>query len=243
MAARRPPEDRDERRLGELGDLADGGDPALAELVGGDHPDTPEPFHRQGVEEGELAVGRHHQQTVGLGHAAGHLGEELGPGDPDGDGQADPLADLAPQPHGDVGRRARDPSQPADVEERLVDRQPLDQRRRVVEHLEHRLARLGVGRHPGLDHHRLRAQPAGLHAAHRRADPARLGLVAGREHHPGPDDHRAAAQPRVVPLLDRRVERVHVGVQDGRLAHEHMFARNGQGKRIRGSALTEAVSR
>ena len=47
------------------------------------------------VEEGQLAVGRHHQQAVGLGHAARHLGQELGAGDADGDGQADPLEHVA----------------------------------------------------------------------------------------------------------------------------------------------------
>ena len=63
-------------------------------------------------------------------------------------GQADLLEDVPAQPHGDLRRRARDPPQPADVEERLVDRQPLHERRRVVEDLEHRLARVAVGLHP-----------------------------------------------------------------------------------------------
>ena len=36
--------------------------------------------------------------------------------------------DLAPQPHGDLGRRAREPSHAAHVEERLVDRHPFHQR-------------------------------------------------------------------------------------------------------------------
>ena len=39
-----------------------------------------------------------------------------------------------------------------------------------LEHREHRLAGLGVGRHPRRDHDRLRAQPAGLRSAHRGAD-------------------------------------------------------------------------
>ena len=64
----------------------------------------------------------------------------------------------------------------------------------------------------------LRAQPARLPAAHRRAHAARPRLVARREHDAAADDHRPAAQPRIVALLDRRVERVEVGVQDRRLA-------------------------
>ena len=46
--------------------------------------------------EGVRAFSRNQidEQTIGLGHAACHLGEELGPGHPDGDGQPDPLADI-----------------------------------------------------------------------------------------------------------------------------------------------------
>ena len=97
----------DERRLAEPGHLAHGRDAAVAQLAGGDRPDAPQPFDRQRVQEGELAVGRHDQQAVGLGHAAGHLGQELRAGHPDGDGQADPLADVAAQPGGDLGRACR----------------------------------------------------------------------------------------------------------------------------------------
>ena len=72
--------------------------PRCVELLGGDPADAPEPLDRQRVEELELAVGRHHEQPVGLGHAAGHLGQELGPRHADGDRQPDPLEHLAPQP-------------------------------------------------------------------------------------------------------------------------------------------------
>ena len=54
------------------------------------------------MQELQLAVDRHHQQAVGLGHPAGHLGEELRPGDPDRDRQADPVEDVSAQPHGDL---------------------------------------------------------------------------------------------------------------------------------------------
>ncbi len=109
MAARRPTEHRDQRRLGEPSDLADGLDPPVAELAGGYRPDAPEPFDRQRVEKGQLAVGRHRQQTVGLGHAARDLGEELGPGHPDGDGQTNPLADVASQRSASARRRRGTP--------------------------------------------------------------------------------------------------------------------------------------
>jgi hypothetical protein len=207
-------DDRDESRLGETGDLLDGRDPEAAELAGGDGPHPPEPLDREAVEKRELELGRHDQQAVGFGHAARDLGEELGSGDADRDREPDALADVEAQPRRDLEGRARDAFQPADVEERLVDRQALHQRRRVVEDREDRLARLRVGRHPGLDHDRVRAQPAGLRTTHCRADAVRLGLVAGREHDPGADDDGPPAQPGVVALLDRRVERVEVGVQN-----------------------------
>ena len=81
--------------------------PRSCSLSGGDRADAPQPLDRQRVQEGELAVGRHHQQAVGLGHAAGHLGQELRPGDADGDRQPDLLAHLAAQPHGDLASAGR----------------------------------------------------------------------------------------------------------------------------------------
>ena len=144
----------------------------------------------------ELPVGLDEEQPVGLGHAAGHLGQELGAGDPDGDGQPDVGQHLRPQPAGDLDRRPGDPPEAADVEERLVDRQPLDERRGVAEHLEHGLAGVGVGREPGPHDDRVRAQPQRLAPAHGRAHAVRLGLVAGGEHDAAADDDRAAAQAR-----------------------------------------------
>ena len=60
----------------------------------------------------------------GLATPLAHLGQELGARHPDGDRQADPLEHLRAQSGGDLGRCAGDPPQAADVEERLVDRQP-----------------------------------------------------------------------------------------------------------------------
>ena len=77
-------------------------------------------------------LGRHDEQPVGLGDAARHLGEELGAGHADGDGQADLARARGGEAGGDLERRARHPPQPTDVEERLVDRDALDQRRRVA---------------------------------------------------------------------------------------------------------------
>ena len=225
MPARGAAQHRHEGGLVEPRNLSDRGDAAVVQLGRGHPADAPEPFDRERMQERELGVGRHDEQAVGLGHAACHLGQELRPRHPDGDGQADPLADGPPQPGRDLDGRARDPAHPAHVEKRLVDRQPLDQRGGVLEHPVDRPARLGVCRHPRPHDDRLRAQAAGIRAAHRGAHAVRLGLVAGREHDSRPDDDRPPAQARVVSLLDRRVERVEIGVQDRRLGqHERMFA-------------------
>ena len=156
LAARRPPEPQDEQRTRRARrPRRRSVMPRSWSFLGRHRPDAPEPLDGERVEKRQLAVGRHHEQAVGLGDAAGHLGEELGSRHADRDRQADLLEHLAPQPHGDLGRRARDPLQPAHVEEGLVDRQPFDQRRRVLEHPEHGLARLGVGRHARRDDDRV----------------------------------------------------------------------------------------
>ena len=133
--------------------------------------------------------------------------------------------DLAAKALGDLGRCAGYTTQAPDVEERLVDGDPLDERGGVVEHLEHRLAGRRVRRQARRDEDGVRAQPTRLAAAHRAAHPAGPRLVAGAHHDANADDHRPAAQPRVVALLDGGEERIEVGVQDRRITgHERMFA-------------------
>ena len=209
----------------ETGDLADRRDASVVQLVRRDRADTPEPLDRQPVEERQLTVGRHDEQAVGLGDPARHLRQELRPGHADRDRQAHALADLTAQAPCDLGRRPGQPPHPANVEERLVDREPLDGRGRILEDAKERLARLGVGGHPRRDDDRIGTEAPRLPPAHRGADAVRLGLVARRQHDPRSDDHRPAAQGGVVALLDRGVERVHVGMEDrGLVRHEHMFA-------------------
>ena len=129
-------------------------------------------------------------------------------------GQADPIADVAPQALGDLDRGPRQSPHPADIEERLVDREPFDQWARVLEHAEHRLAGLGIGGEAGRDDDRLRAQPASLSSAHRGPHAVGLRLVTGCEHDPSAHDHGPPAQAWIVSLLHRREERIDVGMQD-----------------------------
>jgi len=226
LPTRSAAEHRNQGGLVQPRDLAHCRDALGQKLVGRDRADPPQPPYRKRMQELKLAIGWHDQKTVRLGNPARDLGEELRAGDADGDGQTDDLEHVAPQLRGDLGRRPRDPPQATHVEEGLVDRDALHERRRVREHLEHRLAGLAVGREPGRDDDRVGAEAARPPSAHRRAHPTGPRLIARREHHAAAHDDGAPAQPRVVALLDRRVERVEVSMHDGGgFGHEHMFAR------------------
>ena len=94
------------------------------------------------MEKRELAFWWHDEQAVRLRNGARNLREELCARDADRHRQAHSFADIAPQPPCDLDRCAGDPLHAAHVEERLVDREPFHERRRVLEHLVERLARL-----------------------------------------------------------------------------------------------------
>ncbi len=220
VAARGAAEDRDQGVFVEPGDVGDRRERPFAELLRRDLPDTPQPLDRQRVQEPELVVDRDDEQAVGLRHAARHLRQELRARDADGHRDPDALTDLRAQACGDLSGRAGDPPQPADVQERFVDREAFHERRGVTEHVEHRVAGFAVRLHPRANDDRLRAEAPGLDLAHRRVDAERLGFVARGEHDPAADDHGLAAERGIVALFDRRVEGVGVRMQDrGFLAH------------------------
>ena len=167
-------------------------------------------------------VGRHDDHPVGLGPAAGQLGDRHRRRHPDRAGDALLVVDGGAQLLGDLA--AASPSRrvdAADVEERLVEREHLDQRGDPAEGLHHR------GRHRAR-RSRSRGRPRTACGHSRRArvigiagpDPVRPGVVVGRQHHPAvpaADDHRHVAQLGPVADRDRRVEGVHVDVQDRRV--------------------------
>jgi hypothetical protein len=90
----------------------------------------------------ELAFWWHDEQAVRLSDCACNLGEELRSRNPDGDRKPNLFADVAPQAPRDLDRCAGYPLHAAYVEERLVDREPFYEWRRVLEHRVERLARL-----------------------------------------------------------------------------------------------------
>ena len=203
------------RRL-ELGELSDRADAVAVELLGRHGAHTPQAFHGKREKELLLPVGLHDQQPIGFAHGAGDLGQELGARNPDRDGESRLRPHAFAQPCRDLLGAAGDASETPDLEERLVDRQPLHERGGVTEDREHVFARRGVGIHARRDDDGIRAELSRLSAAHGGAHPARLRFVARRQHDPAADDHGATAQFGRIALLDRRVERVEVGVQHRR---------------------------
>ena len=218
--------------------------PRSVQLLGGHPSDAPQPLHGQWVEEVELGARRHHEQPVRLADRAGHLGQELGARDADGDRQTDPLAHGGAQAGGDLDGLAGDASQAADVEERLVDGDALDHRRGVVEHLEHRLAGVDVGLEARLDDHRVGAQapvpggrpsPCAPHAAwprssprarpHRRRSPVARAARVGRAARPRRRtrrDRRAGS----TPSHDHPSSLARTNVRTGRSAPQGPWARD-----------------
>ena len=91
-------------------------------------PHAPQRADRQRVQELDHPVGRDDQQAVGLAPGRGELGHELGRGHPDRGGDALLVGDAAAQQLGDLGRPAEPADGSADVEERLVEGERLDQR-------------------------------------------------------------------------------------------------------------------
>ena len=147
--------------------------------------------------------------------------------DADRDRQPDLIAHVAAQPRRDLGRRAADALEAAHVEERLVDRQPLDERRRVLEDAEDRLAGVDVGREARRHDDRVRAQAARLSAAHRRPHAECLGLVARRQHDAGADDHGRPRRPGSSRCSTDAKKASTSACRIVRGRHEHMFARSG----------------
>ena len=71
--------------------------------LGRDPADAPEPLDRQRVQEAQLGAGGNDEQTVGLGHRAGDLGQELRCRQANRDRPAPPR----PEPHDGAARRSR----------------------------------------------------------------------------------------------------------------------------------------
>ena len=200
----------------ELRELSDRADAVTVQLLRRHRADSPQPLDGKRQQELLLPVGLDDEESVGLAHRTRHLGEELRAGDADRDREARLGAHALPQPDGDGLGSAGDASQPADLEERLVDGEPFHERGGVAEDAEDVFAGRGIGLHPRRDDDGVGAQLPRLPATHRGADAACLRLVARGQHDPAADDHRTPAELRRITLLDRGVERIEIGVQNRR---------------------------
>ncbi len=184
--------------------------------------DTPEARDGQRREEGALGPGLDDEQAVGFGHVARDLGEELRRGDTDRRGQtrsrrARGLGATSRSPTPVPSRRRA----PRNVEERLVDRQRLDERRDRPEDRHHLAALLLVALEARREEHGVRAGPPGPRHRHRRVHAEGARLVARGGHDAAvaepADDHRLAARAPGRRAARPSVERVEVDVQDRRV--------------------------
>ncbi len=181
--------------------------------------DAPDEGHRLGRQESRGLALAQHGKSARLVEVGRELGQELVLRQADRHRDADLVLDRAREAGERTGGRAAvQPLGAGEIEEGLVDRQRLDQRREIEHQGAHLAADADVFRHVGRHDGGVRAQPAGLEHRHRRFHPEGAGDIAGGRHHAAPpaaDDHRLVVQGGIVALLDRRIEGVAIHMRDG----------------------------
>jgi hypothetical protein len=160
-------------------------------------------------------------QAVGFRNLGCNLRQVLGRGDADRDRKPDLVAHAAADLGRDLGGSAEEVHRPGDVEECFVDRDALDERREVPQHVDRGVAEPLVLAEVTADELQVGTEAACLPAGHPTVDSECLGLVRRGQDHAATDRDRCAAQTRIEELLDRRVEGIEVGVQDRRAALCH----------------------
>ena len=151
-----------------MGDVGHGAQPQSLQRLLRAIADTPQGSDRQLVKETDHLGLRHDEQPVRFGKTRCQLCDELGGGHPDRAGDALLISDRVADPLADLTGRTQPASSAGHVEEGLVQRQRLDDRRHA-----------GEDRHDGTgdalvagvvrSHHRgLRTQPTGPGDGHRR---------------------------------------------------------------------------
>ena len=188
-----------------------------------------QPLLRRGADaedEADRLVGQHlarlvlveHGKAARLVEVGGDLGQELVAGQADRDGDADVALDVAGKARQHLCRdHAVHALGAGEIEERLVDRQRLDQRRQRLHGVAHLAADADIFRHVGRDHGGVRAERQRLEHRHRRAHAIGARDVAGGRHHAAlaaADDHGLVGELGIVALLDGGVERVAVDMRE-----------------------------
>ena len=141
----------------------------------------------------------------------------LGPRHPDRNGETELISDALADRCGDLGRKAEEMRATRDVNEGLVDRDPLHERRKVAEDGDGRVAEALIVAEVPADEDELRTQLARLPPGHAAVDTVSLGFVGSREDHAAADGDRLAPQARIEQLLDGGIEGVQIRVEDGSL--------------------------
>ena len=208
VPAGRPPEHGDQVALAERRDLPDRRQPAGVQLAGGDRPDAPQPLDRQRVQELQLLPGRHDNSPSGFATALATLARCLVVATPTVIGNPTSSRTRVRNRSAICSGEPGDAPHAAHVQERLVDRDALHERRRVLEDLEHRLAGLGVGLHARLttiaSGHSRFARRRPWHCGCRTPSP-RSSRRAPRRHRRSPACREAAGHPVARPT--RRTSR------------------------------------
>ena len=162
-----------------------------------------------------------HGKAARLVEIGSDLGQEFVAGESDRDGDRELLLDLGGKARQHLGRREAVQALGAgEIEERLVDRQRLDQWRQRQHHLPHLAADARIFLHVRPHHAGLRAEPQRLEHRHRRAHAVGAGDIAGGGDDAAPaaaDDHRLGGKRRIVALFDGGVEGVAVDMGDRKL--------------------------
>jgi hypothetical protein len=200
-------------------DLADRLYPQALECLSGNEAYAPQPADRKGIEELLHPAGLNHHEPVRLLQVAGNLSQELVGRHAHRRHQPQTLADLLLDAAADFHGRAEQRLRARDVQERLVQRQWLDEGSERAQDLPDLFRNLGVVVQPRRQHDRVRAEPPGGGGGHGAMHTVFPHLVVGRRDHAAPlrraaHDDGFADQLPAVPLLDRGVEGVHVNMED-----------------------------
>ena len=159
-----------------------------------------------------------HREAARLVAIRGELRQELAVAQPDRNRDAVPLLHLRHETGQRQRRRAAvHGGRPGKVEEGLVDRDGLHQRRQIAHHGAYRPPDARVFGHVRAHDRGLRAELQGLEHRHRRAHAVGPGDVAGGQHHAAraaADNQWFVAQTGVVALLDTGVESVAVNMRN-----------------------------
>ena len=137
VLARLAPEQRPQHRFGRRPQLPEREDALFLEPRRGLRPDAEQPADRQRVEHRAHVLRADPREAVRLLHVGGELREQLVVRDADRGGEPGALADALLDLARHVLAAAEEADAARDVEEGLVEREPLDQVRELAEHLEH----------------------------------------------------------------------------------------------------------